>query len=46
MEDKLRQIFGKRVGINTFMKGGKIEIKYYTDDDLGMILEKFGIRAV
>lgn len=45
MEDRLRLMFGTRVIINTFRKGGKIEIEYYSEDDLGRILETLNIGA-
>ena len=39
MEDKLRSLLGTRVRIKTSGRGGKIEILYYSDDDLNRILE-------
>lgn len=39
MEDKFREIFGTQVHITTKTEGGKIEILYYSDDDLNRIYE-------
>ncbi|MEE0777242.1 MAG: ParB/RepB/Spo0J family partition protein [Bacillota bacterium] len=38
MEDKLRQRFGTKVKIRGTEQGGKIEIDYYSEDDLNRIL--------
>lgn len=38
MEDKLRQQFGTKVKIRGTERGGKIEIDYYSEDDLNRIL--------
>lgn len=40
-ESQLRQKLGTAVKINHTLKGGKIEIEYYSDDDLTRILELF-----
>ncbi len=37
MEDQLREIFGTQVLISPKSEGGKIEIQYYSDDDLNRI---------
>lgn len=39
MEDQFREIFGTQVHISAKTEGGKIEISYYSDDDLNRILE-------
>ncbi len=44
-EDKLQLLFGTRVNINMFKKGGKIEIEYYSDEDLNRIFEALNIRT-
>lgn len=41
MEDRLRTLLGSQVKISYSQKGGKIEIVYYSDDDLERILELF-----
>ncbi len=38
-EDKLRRIFGTQVRINLQGKGGKIELEFYSDNDLERLLE-------
>ena len=38
MEDKLRQQFGTKVKIRGTEQGGKIEIDYYSEEDLNRIL--------
>lgn len=38
-EDKLRRIFGTQVKINLQGKGGKIEVEFYSDNDLERLLE-------
>lgn len=38
VEEKLRNIFGTKVNISRGKKKGKIEIEYYSDDDLNNIL--------
>ncbi len=45
LEDKLQLMFGTRVNINTFKKGGRIEIEYYSDDDLARICDALNIRT-
>jgi len=39
VEDKIRSIFGTQVRIRTLDRGGRIEISYYSDEDLNRILE-------
>lgn len=43
VEDKLQDYFGTKVNINSKNKKGKIEIEYYSDDDLNRILELMNI---
>jgi ParB family chromosome partitioning protein len=38
-EDKLRRIFGTQVRIHLQGKGGKIELEFYSDNDLERLLE-------
>jgi len=38
-EDRLRRLMGTRVRVQSGGKGGKIEIHYFSDDDLDRILE-------
>ena len=37
VEDKFREIYGTQVRIYPKKEGGKIEIEYYSDDDLDRI---------
>lgn len=39
MEDELRSIFGTQVFVKPSSRGGKIEVSYYSDEDLGRIVE-------
>ncbi|MFX0208086.1 MAG: ParB/RepB/Spo0J family partition protein [Candidatus Hodarchaeota archaeon] len=39
IEDRLRSLLGTRVQIRSSTQGGRIEIFYYSDDDLNRILE-------
>jgi len=39
IEDKLRTVFGTQVRVIRSSKGGKIEVAFYSDDDLERILE-------
>lgn len=39
IEDRLKNIFGTKVNINKGRKKGKIEIEYYSEDDLQRILD-------
>jgi ParB family chromosome partitioning protein len=41
IEDRLRTLFGTQVKVRTSKAGGKIEISYYSNDDLVRILEIF-----
>jgi len=43
VEEKLQTLLGTRVAINQNVKGGKIEVEYYGDDDLDRILEIIGL---
>ena len=43
LEDRLQKHFGTRAEINRQKKGGKIEIVYYSEDDLDRILEILGL---
>lgn len=43
IEDKLKGILGTKVLINSGKKKGKIEIEYYSDEDLQRILEHFSL---
>lgn len=45
IEDKIQLLFGTRVNINTFKTGGRIEIEYYSDEDLNRILEALNITT-
>ncbi len=45
IEDKLQMIFGTRVNINAFKKGGRIEIEYYSDEDLIRIFDALNVRT-
>lgn len=40
-EDYLKQVLGTSVKISHSLKGGKIEVEYYNDEDLDRILELF-----
>ena len=42
LEDKCRGIIGSQVKIRPAAKGGKIEISYFSHEDLERIVEKFG----
>ncbi|MEM9016271.1 MAG: ParB/RepB/Spo0J family partition protein [Verrucomicrobiota bacterium] len=44
IQDQLRSHYSTNVAIRHSGKKGKIEIEYYSNDDLGRILEKMGIR--
>lgn len=39
MQEELQQLFGTQVKIRPSRKGGRIEIEYYSDEDLNRILE-------
>ena len=39
VEEKLRNIFGTKVNISNKNNKGKIEIEYYSDEDLQRILD-------
>jgi ParB family chromosome partitioning protein len=41
IEDRMRRIIGTQVKIHATGKGGRIEIHYYSDDDLDRILQLF-----
>lgn len=41
IEDKLKNVLGTKVSINKSRKKGKIEIEYYSEDDLQRILDIF-----
>jgi ParB family chromosome partitioning protein len=43
IEDKLKDILGTKVSINKTRKKGKIEIEYYSEDDLQRILDIFNL---
>ncbi len=43
IEDKLKDILGTKVSINKSRKKGKIEIEYYSEDDLQRILDIFNL---
>ena len=43
IEDKLKNILSTKVSINKTRKKGKIEIEYYSEDDLQRILDIFNI---
>ncbi len=43
VEEKLQQILGTRVNIRKYRAGGRIEIQYYSDDDLNRILSLLSI---
>ncbi len=43
IEDKLKDILGTKVSINKNRKKGKIEIEYYSEDDLQRILDIFNL---
>jgi len=43
LEERLQKHFGTRAEINRQRKGGKIEIVYYSEDDLERILEILGL---
>lgn len=44
VEEKLQQILGTRVNIRRYRAGGRIEIQYYSDDDLNRILSLLCIK--
>lgn len=44
IQDKLRTGLGTSVALKPKGKGGKIEVEYYDNDDLGRLLEVFGIK--
>jgi len=41
LEDRLRKLLGTKVRIRTGRRGGRIEIEFYTQDDLARLLEWF-----
>lgn len=43
IEEKLKQFFGTSVKVTSKRKGGKIELEFYSEDDLSRILELLGI---
>jgi ParB family chromosome partitioning protein len=43
IEEKLKQLFGTSVKVKGKRKGGKIEVEFYSEDDLTRILELLGI---
>ncbi|MDD2585053.1 MAG: ParB/RepB/Spo0J family partition protein [Syntrophomonadaceae bacterium] len=43
LEETLQKVLGTRAEIVRHKKGGKIEISYYSDDDLDRIMQLFGI---
>ena len=45
IEEKLQHFFGTRVYLKNFKKGGRIEIEYYSDEDLNRVLELLGVVA-
>lgn len=44
IEESLQLLLGTRVKINASRKGGKIEISYYSDDDLERIIDIIGAK--
>ena len=44
IEEKLQNLLGTKTEIITQKRGGKIEIKYYSDEELERILETLGIE--
>ncbi|GFR35097.1 ParB/RepB/Spo0J family partition protein [Thermobrachium celere] len=44
IEERLKNIFGTKVSINKGRKKGKIEIEYYSDEDLQRILDLFNLQ--
>jgi ParB family chromosome partitioning protein len=45
LEDNLKQSLGTKVKIVAKKKGGKIEISYFSPDDLERLLERLGISC-
>ena len=45
VEEKLQQVLGTRVNIRKYRAGGRIEIQYYSDDDLNRILSLLNIKS-
>lgn len=43
IEEKLKSVLGTKVSINKSRKKGKIEIEYYSEDDLQRILDLFSL---
>ena len=41
LEDRLRQVLGTKVRISSGRRSGKIEIEYYSKDELNRLLEMF-----
>jgi ParB family chromosome partitioning protein len=41
LEDRLRQLLGTKVRISSGLRSGKIEIEYYSKDELNRLLEMF-----
>lgn len=46
IEDKLKSALGTKVSINSGRKKGKIEIEYYSNDDLERIIEMFHVEQL
>ncbi len=44
LEEKLQIALGTKVNINKFKKGGRVEIEFYSDEDLTRLLELFQIN--
>jgi ParB family chromosome partitioning protein len=44
IEEKLQQFFGTRVNVKRHRAGGKVEIEYYSDEDLERFLNLLGIK--
>ena len=45
MENRLRQWLGTQCRISSKGKGGRIEIQYYSDEDLERLLERIGVLS-
>lgn len=45
IEEKLQRFFGTRVNLKEYKTGGRMDVEYYSDEDLQRILDLLGIKS-
>ncbi len=45
IEEKLQHFFGTRVNLRKYKTGGRMDVEYYSDEDLQRILDLLGIKS-